>query len=506
MSDETRPDEAPATPPVPPEPQAPFPEPDAATAPLPSVAATQPLPASDVASQAAEQAAAAQAAAAPPATGPSPEAPPIASWGVPMGSAGGFAPPVPPAAPVSDVPEAFAAAPTPPPHRSGLGTAVLAAILAAFVVGGFTGLAGGFLGTQLALRSQSTGQSSSITVVPSKTDEPVAAAAAAAVPSVVNIEVTQGASAGGTNGLPSTHPTVPLSGNGSGVAFRSASGGTYVLTNNHVVENASTITVKSPSGKSWTGKVIGRDPENDIAVVEIPGSLPLIKLGESKALVVGQTVVAIGSPYGLDHSVTAGVVSAIGRSLSDVGTVGQSQPLVDTIQTDAAINPGNSGGALVDRAGRLVGINTAIYSQSGSAAGIGFAIPVDTAIRVADQLISGGKVTHPFIGLVGSSITPLVATQKKLPVQQGALVESVTKGYGAEKAGVLPGDVVTAADGVPVTSMTDLVAQIRTHSIGSSTTLTILRAGKTLTLKVEVADKPAGIGTSVPATSAPTTP
>jgi putative serine protease PepD len=507
MPDEPRPDEAPATPPSEPQPQAPSPEPTAPTQPLPATPVPQSVPAPNAEFEAAEQTAAAQAAAAPPATGPSPEPPPVAGWSVPAQPASAFAPPAVPPASAPDVPGDYAAQ-TPAPHKTGLGTVVLVAVLTALVVAGITGLAGGFLGAQLVLRSQGIGRSAStITVVPSKTDEPVAAAAAAAVPSVVNIDVTESAASGGSSGLPSTHPTVPLSGNGSGVAFRaSGDGGTYILTNNHVVENATTISVKSPAGMSWTGKVVGRDPENDIAVVKISGSLPLIKLGESKTLVVGQTVVAIGSPYGLDHSVTAGVVSAIGRSLSDVGTVGQSQPLVDTIQTDAAINPGNSGGALVDRSGQLIGINTAIYSQSGSAAGIGFAIPVDTAIRVADQLISGGKVTHPFIGLVGSSITPLGATQKKLPVQQGALVESVTKGYGAEKAGLQPGDIVTAADSVPVTSMTDLVAQIRTHSIGSSATLTILRGGKTLTLKVEVSDKPAGIGTSVPPTSSPTTP
>jgi len=381
-------------------------------------------------------------------------------------------------------------------------------VLAAFVVGAFTGLAGGFFGAQLALRSQGGGaaqQTSSITVVPSKTDEPVVAAAAAAVPSVVNIDISEGTAAGGTGGLPSAHPTVPLSGNGSGVAFRTApGGGTYILTNNHVVESAQSITVKSPSGKSWPGTVVGRDPDNDIAVVKISGSLPLIKLGESKTLVVGQTVVAIGSPYGLEHSVTAGVVSALGRSLADVGSAGVGQPLVDTIQTDAAINPGNSGGALVDHLGRLVGINTAIYSQSGSAAGIGFAVPVDTAISVADQIISGGKVTHPFIGLVGSTVTPASAQQQKLPVQQGALVESLVKGLGAEAAGVKVGDIVTAVDGVQVTSMTDLIAQIRTHATGSFATFTILRGGKTLTLKVEVSDRPAGVGSSVPSTSTTT--
>ena len=412
----------------------------------------------------------------------------------PPGVAAPYAPPV---------PDAAAA------RQSGVGVAVVAAILAAFVVGAFAGLGGGFLGAQLAVHSGGTGSSNTnVTVVPSKTDEPVVAAAAAAVPSVVNIDVSEPSSSAGANGLPGAHPNVPIGGNGSGVAFRSTSdGGTYVLTNNHVVEKATSILVRSPSGKSWPGKVVGRDPDSDIAVVKISGQLPAIKLGESKNLLVGQTVVAIGSPYGLEHSVTAGVVSALGRSLSDVGSTGQSQPLVDTIQTDAAINPGNSGGALVDRLGHLIGINTAIYSQSGSAAGIGFAIPVDTAVAVADQIINGGKITHPFIGLAGTDITPLIAQAKKLPVSQGALVDSTVKGLGAEKAGIMKGDIVTAVDGTPITSMTDLVAQVRKHPVGTTATLTILRAGKPMSIKVEVSDRPASAATTTPPTgSTPSTP
>jgi S1-C subfamily serine protease len=445
---------------------------------------------------------------APPTTPPEP--PRVAGWDVPAPPVGGYAQPsplepVPPASP----PYAQGAAAATSPRHSGTGAAVLIAILVAFVVGAFTGLGGGFIGAQLALHSQQgTIQPSSITVVPSKTEEPVAAAAAAAVPSVVNIDVTESSAGAGQNGLPNVHPTVPVSGNGSGVAFRAApNGGTYILTNNHVVTKATAITVRSPSGKSWSGKVVGTDSDNDIAVVEIPATLPLIKLGDSKTLVVGQTVVAIGSPYGLEHSVTAGVVSALGRSLADVsGNSGQSETLVDTIQTDAAINPGNSGGALVDRYGRLVGVNTAIYSQSGSAAGIGFAVPVDTAMRVADQLINGGKVTHPFIGLRGLDINPALAAQKKLSVQRGALVDSVVKGLGADKAGIRAGDIITAVDGVPITSMTDLMAQVRKHAIGATASLTVLRSGKTIVVKAQISDRPADVNTTSPSGSIPATP
>jgi S1-C subfamily serine protease len=152
-----------------------------------------------------------------------------------------------------------------------------------------------------------------------------------------------------------------------------------------------------------------------------------------------------------------------------------------------------------------VGINTAIYTQSGSAAGIGFAVPVDTATRVAEQLIAGGKVTHPYIGLIGSTINPLVATEKKLSVQEGALVESLVPGAGAQKGGVKVGDVVTQVDGVRIASMNDLIGEIRKHGPGDTVTLTLLRGAQTTQVKVVVADRPADVSTSVPPTSSPTT-
>jgi putative serine protease PepD len=201
--------------------------------------------------------------------------------------------------------------------------------------------------------------------------------------------------------------------------------------------------------------------------------------------------------------VTAGIISALHRNLAVDSTTGQATVLTDLIQTDAPINPGNSGGALVDRQGRLVGVNTAIYSQSGSNDGIGFAVPVDTAVRVADQIINSGKVTHPFIGLVGTSITAQSAATKKLPVQEGALVEQLTPGAGAQKAGIQVGDIVTAVDGQPVASMNDLILFIRRHAIGETATLTVLRGGKTLQFKVTVGDRPAGLTTSLPETVTP---
>ncbi len=403
-----------------------------------------------------------------------------------------YMPPTPPEpAPYQPTPPP---SPQPPVSHSGNSTIVLA-VIAALFMGLIAGVAGGFLGGKL-VQGNSGGvavKSQKVTVVPSTTEEPAVAAAAAAVPSVVNIDVSSGTASAGENGLPNSHPTVPVQGNGSGVAFkRVASGGTYILTNNHVVADAATLSVADATGKKHKGTLVGRDPDTDIAVVRIDADLPLIEVGDSSALLVGQSVIAIGSPFGFEHSVTSGVVSALERSLSngsDGSTVGYT--LSDIIQTDAAINPGNSGGALVDRAGKLVGINTAIYSDTGQNGGIGFAIPVKTAARVADELIAGGKVGHPFIGLIGSDVDAQKAAEKKLAVDQGAYVESLTEGAPAEKAGVEVGDVVTAADGKDVRTMNDLIVAVRRHEIGEKVKLTIRRGEQTLTIEVPVGDKPA---------------
>jgi S1-C subfamily serine protease len=321
------------------------------------------------------------------------------------------------------------------------------------------------------------------------------AAAVAAVPSVVNIDVSGDKVPGGQNGLPDSHRDVPMRGNGSGVAFKKVpSGGTYILTNNHVVEDATDLTVADASGKIYEGVLVGGDPDSDIAVVRIEKDLPVVDTGDSSKLLVGQVVVAIGSPFGFEHSVTSGVVSALGRSLYSVGdgtAPGASFPLADVIQTDAAINPGNSGGALVDRTGRLVGINAAIYSGTGQSGGIGFAIPVDTAARVAEEIIAGGTVSHPFIGLIGSTVDAAGAAQKKLPVKQGALVESLSPGAGAQKAGMKVGDVVVGVDDADVRSMEDLIIQVRRHAIGETIKLKVRRGDKTVILSVIVGDKPA---------------
>jgi putative serine protease PepD len=465
------------------------------TAPLPPEQPTLPLPEpQDAPAPSAPTPYAAYAPAPPPPPAPAPT--PVAAAPQPEAAPGPDATPPYFSAPAAPIAPAAATADA---HRSlGLGGAIAIAVLVALIAGGVAGVAGGMLGAQLL--QAHNGGAGYVGAPASASSEPVVAAAAAAVPSVVNIEVT-GNALGTQSGLPSSHPDIPTGGNGSGVAFKRApDGGTYILTNNHVVENAESLAVRSPSGKSWTGTVVGRDADSDIAVVKIPGTLPVIRIGRSSTLRVGQTTVAIGSPYGLEHSVTSGVISALGRTLSDVGTSDRSQPLVDTIQTDASINPGNSGGALVDQQGRLIGINAAIYTEGGSSAGIGFAVPVDTAVSVAGQLIEGRKVAHPFIGLVGATLTPSTADQNKLSVRKGALVDSTMKGFGAEKAGLQKGDVVTQVDGVAISSMSELTAEVRRHTVGSTLKLTVIRNGKTLEVEVEVGDRPANVGQSVPST------
>jgi serine protease Do len=365
----------------------------------------------------------------------------------------------------------------------------------AFVIATFAGLLAGLFGARLAAGGLA-GAPRQITLVGDVTTEPVAAAAAVALPSVVNIDVSgETTRAAGQDGLPQGHPDVPVSGQGSGVAYREApGGGTYIITNDHVVEGATDIVVTVTSGERLKASVIGRDPETDIAVVKVPGKVPLVKRGDSDGLVVGQMVVAIGSPYGLQHSVSSGVVSGMHRSLPEDYGDGSTQgvyPLVDVIQTDAAINPGNSGGALVDRNGRLVGVNSAIYSDTGANAGIGFAIPAKTALRISDELIATGKARHPFLGILGQTVDEALASKKKLPVTQGALVVEVTKGTNAEKVGIKVDDVIVTLDKTVIRSMDELILAVRRTQVGQKVRLGLYRDGKRIEVPMTIGDKPA---------------
>lgn len=257
----------------------------------------------------------------------------------------------------------------------------------------------------------------------------------------------------------------------------------YIVTNNHVVEGASALKV-TVGGQEYEGEVVGADPMTDLAVVKVDAKgLTAIELGDSDQITPGQWVMALGSPFGLEQSVSTGVVSATSRTITveDSSGVygGQSSTSVyaQMIQTDAAINPGNSGGALVDSEGRLIGINSVIESASGNYAGVGFAIPSNYAIGIAQQIIDGEEPTHASLGVSCITIDPSLAKRYNLPADEGAYVSAVMPGSSAEKAGIEEGDIITAVDDTAVAGSTDLVAAIRTYQIGDKVKVTLSRDG-----------------------------
>ena len=268
---------------------------------------------------------------------------------------------------------------------------------------------------------------------------------------------------------------------GSGVIVDADKG--YILTNNHVVENADKITVTLMDNRSFDAEVVGKDPDTDVAVLKLKGkfdNLTPISLGDSGKLQVGDFVVAIGNPFGLTHTVTAGIVSALGRDGIEDGK------FENFIQTDASINPGNSGGALIDLNGDLVGINTAILSGSGGNIGIGFAIPIDMARSVMEQLIKYGKVERGILGVTIQNLTPEIAKGLKISQTSGVVVTQVQPGSGAEKAGIKLGDVITSVDGTPVDTNTTLHNAIGLMRVGSQVTLGVIRDGKPMTIKATI--------------------
>lgn len=274
----------------------------------------------------------------------------------------------------------------------------------------------------------------------------------------------------------------PQEGLGSGVIV---SGDGYILTNSHVVRGADTIKVTLGDGRELTAKVVGSDPQSDLAVIKVDAkSLPAITFADSDKLEVGDLVLAIGNPFGIGQTVTSGMVSGLGRA-----TLGLDYE--DFIQTDAAINPGNSGGALVDAEGRLVGINTAILSRSGGFQGIGFAIPANLARNVMEQLVANGKVTRGYLGVSVQDISPALADQFKLSDRSGALVAEVVPGSPAAKAGIKGGDVLKEFDGKAVTDARHLKLTVASVAPGKKVTAEVLRDGKTLKIDVPVAAQPA---------------
>jgi serine protease Do len=260
-----------------------------------------------------------------------------------------------------------------------------------------------------------------------------------------------------------------LRGNGSGVLISSDG---YVLTNNHVVEDAIAITVKTKDGKIFSAKIKGRDPSTDLAVLKVDGTgLTASKLGDSDAAKVGEWVVAVGSPFGFAFSVTSGVLSAKGR-----GGLGMNA-IEDYLQTDASINPGNSGGPLVNLNGEVIGINTMILGKYGSV-GLGFAVPSNMAKRVADQIIKNGKVTRAWLGVGVQDLTPDLAKAMKVDAYAGALINDTVAGGPAFNAKVVPGDIVAKVAGKPVKEAQDLIREVINHDVGSTITLEVIRNGK----------------------------
>ncbi|MDO3648034.1 S1C family serine protease [Nocardia mangyaensis] len=339
--------------------------------------------------------------------------------------------------------------------------AVLA--LAIALVGGLVGRITAETASTLTSRKVTLDQSSGIETPHS----PIAAVADAVLPSVVSIRVTVG-----DNGA-----------TGSGVVVDGAG---YVVTNNHVISMAATdksdraaIQVQFSDGNRVPAEIVGRDPKTDLAVLKVDAkNLTVANLGSSDDVRVGDDVLAVGSPLGLSKTVTSGIVSAQHRPVKLAGEGSDTDAVIDAVQTDAAINPGNSGGALVDMQGRVIGINTAIRSETGGSVGLGFAIPVDVMTTVTQALIRDGRMYHPVIGL--SARTKTVANE----VMSGAAVADVTPGSPADKAGIVEGDVVVKIGAREVTNPDELVVAVQAHQIGETVNVRLIRDGRQVDVPV----------------------
>jgi S1-C subfamily serine protease len=279
-------------------------------------------------------------------------------------------------------------------------------------------------------------------------------------------------------------------GTGSGLILKEDG---LIVTNAHVVEGAKVVSVILKNGQSYEGKVLGVDPITDVAIVKIDAqNLPMVTLGSSEQLIPGEWAIAIGNPLGLDNTVTVGIISALGRSSSEVG---MSDKRVKFIQTDAAINPGNSGGPLLNAKGEIIGINTAIRAD---AQGLGFAIPIETASRIANQLFTNGKASHPYLGIQMITLNQDTLKNGNIPqnlgfnidIEKGVLVVKVMANSPAQKAGFLPGDIILKVGNQMVATALDVQAQVDLSVIGEILVVEIERQGKSLTLKVRPQDFP----------------
>lgn len=364
-----------------------------------------------------------------------------------------------------------------------------AAVACVIALGGFAvwqNAAGSGSSTQL-------GSATSTTIDVNGEDTTLAEAVAAkCLPSVVAIDVyTEQSSMSGMFGMYS------YGGSGSGELTETSLGSGvvisqdgYIITNNHVVEGADALRV-TIDGQEYEAEVVGTDPSSDLAVVKAKDAsgLTAVELGDSDNLTIGEWVMSIGSPFGLEQSVATGIVSATNRSQimdSSTDAYGQSESTVYTnmIQTDAAINPGNSGGALVDADGKLIGINTLITSYSGNYSGVGFAIPVNYAMGIAQQIIDGENPSHAQLGVTMSTVNKQLAQRYGFAVDEGAYVSAVQQGSGAEAAGIQAGDIIVKFDGQDVTSASDLTIAVRSKSVGDTVPVEVNRDGQTLTMDV----------------------
>src|SRR5262245_52036 len=290
-------------------------------------------------------------------------------------------------------------------------------------------------------------------------------------PSVVNIKVTQGEGRG----------IAGSEGTGSGIIVDSSG---FILTNQHVISNTSRIRVQVPGGGEYDAKLIGQDEDTDLAEVKIAATkaLPAARMGDSDRLNVGDWVLAIGSPFGWDQTVTAGIISAKDR-VTD-------KPFQQFLQTDAAINPGNSGGPLVNLAGEVIGINTEIETRTGLYNGIGFALPSSAAVDIYNQLIAQGRVTRGFLGVKLQDVSPQVAHKNGIPENEGAVVDDVTsKDSPAARSGIQGGDVIIAVNGQKVKNKADLVRQVAALPVGSAAVITYIRDGRQLTASVRLNER-----------------
>jgi S1-C subfamily serine protease len=293
----------------------------------------------------------------------------------------------------------------------------------------------------------------------------------------------------------------PTQGSGSGSIINARG---YILTNHHVVAGAQKLEVTLADGSKWPAKLVGTDPDNDLAVIRIDApkeKLKVISMGDSRNLKIGQKVLAIGNPFGLQRTLTTGIISSLGRTIrSEVGTL-----IEDVIQTDAAINPGNSGGPLLNSDGEIIGINSAIISPSGGNVGIGFAIPVNTVKRVVPELLAKGYVAYPWIGATIQSLIPEIAKYRKLKIERGAMIAEVVKGGPADKAGLkggnqrvqvgnmiilVGGDIVVKADQHDVKTNDELIHYIREKKPGDTLLLKVYRKGDFVDVKVTLGERP----------------